>query len=142
MVAYNRTEEDVAKHIGADAVIYQTLDDLVASCTSLNPEIKRFEVGVFSGQYTTPVAPEYFERLERIRGQSSRKKRQEASISAVAAAVASDGDIEHVLKRVRTNGGEQSEVKVKDTMDCSIHNFNDYVDVSKDDDRGGVGPNS
>lgn len=139
-MAYNRSEEDVAKHIGADAVIYQTLDDLVASCTSLNPEIKRFEVGVFSGEYTTPVAPDYFERLELMRGRSSLKKRQEAAISAVAAGLANDGDVEHVLKRVRTNGGEQCEIKVKDTMDCSIHNFNDYVDVSRDDGSG-VDPN-
>jgi amidophosphoribosyltransferase len=131
LVAYNRTEEDVAKHIGADAVIYQTLPDLVASCTSLNPQIKNFEVGVFSGKYVTPVAPDYFERLERIRGQSSLKKRREAAITAVAAGVANVGDVEHVLNRVKPNG-EQNEIKVKETMDCSIHNFGDYVDVSKE----------
>ncbi|KAF8250543.1 Amidophosphoribosyltransferase [Wilcoxina mikolae CBS 423.85] len=135
LVAYNRTEEDVAKHIGADAVIYQTLPDLIASCTSLNPQIKNFEVGVFSGKYVTPVAPDYFERLERIRGQSSLKKRREAAITAVAAGVANDGDVEQVLSRVRANG-DQTEIKVKDTMDCSIHNFGDYVDVSKE--AGGV----
>jgi len=116
----------VAEHIGADAVIYQTLPDLIQSCSSLNPAIKNFEVGVFSGNYVTPVDLDYFERLENIRGQNSAKKRQEAAISAVAAGIASDGDVETVLNRVRA--GE----KVRETMDVSIHNFGDYVDVSKE----------
>lgn len=125
LVAYNRTEEEVAQHIGADAVIYQKLEDLVQSCGALGSEVKNFEVGVFSGEYVTPVQPDYFQRLESIRGQNSLKKRQEAAITAVAAGIASDGDVEHVLNRVRANG---TETKVKETMDVSIHNFGDYVD--------------
>ena len=127
LVAYDRTEEDVAKHIGADAVIYQTLPDLIKSCNSLNPAVENFEVGVFNGEYVTPVAPDYFKRLESIRGQNSLKKQQEAAISAVTAGVASDGDVEQVLKRVRMNG-TSGEEKVKDTMDVSIHNYGDYAD--------------
>jgi amidophosphoribosyltransferase len=129
LVAYNRTEGEVAQHIGADAVIYQTLPDLIASCSSLNPQIKKFEVGVFNGEYVTPVQSDYFQRLEDIRGQNSLKKRQEAAISAVAAGVASDGDVEQVLKQAQVNGIES---KVKGTMDVSIHNFGDYVDVSEE----------
>jgi len=127
LVAYNRTEDEVAHHIGADAVIYQTLPDLIKSCTDLNPRITNFEVGVFSGSYVTPVAADYFERLENIRGKASIKKRQTAAIAAVTTGVATDGDVEHVLKRAKTNGdGEEGEKVVRDRMDISIHNFNDY----------------
>ena len=129
LVAYDRTEADVAEHIGADAVIYQTLTDLIQSCSSLNPAIKNFEVGVFCGNYVTPVETDYFERLENIRGQNSAKKRREAAISAVAAGIANDGDVETVLDRVRVANGTE---KVRETMDVSIHNFGDYVDVSKE----------
>ena len=126
LIAFNKTEEDVAKHVGADAVIYQALPDLVKSCADLCPEIKTFEVGVFNGQYITPVADTYFKHLESVRGENSLKKRQEAAITAITAGVASEGDVEHVLARVQTNGSDL-EKKVKDRMDPSMHNFGDYA---------------
>lgn len=139
LVAYGRTEEEVAEHIGADAVIYQTLPDLINSCSSLSGYIKNFEVGVFSGEYITPVDPLYFKKLEDIRGETSKLKRKEAAIKAVAATIANEGDVADVLKLngVKVNGhGFDEEVGVSETvrerMDVSIHNFGDYVDVSRD----------
>jgi amidophosphoribosyltransferase len=35
LVAHGRTEAEIAEAIGADLVIYQTIDDLVQSCRSL-----------------------------------------------------------------------------------------------------------
>lgn len=57
-------------------MIYQTLQDLKDACTEAiyegSPAID-FEVGVFSGKYTTPVSPAYFEHLSKLRGNKKRK---------------------------------------------------------------------
>ncbi|KAI5852699.1 nucleophile aminohydrolase [Morchella snyderi] len=137
LVAYGRTEEEISEHIGADAVIYQTLPDLVESCSSLSSHIKNFEVGVFSGEYVTPVDPSYFKKLENIRGETSKMKRKEAAIKAVAAGIANEGDVADVLKMngVKVNGhgfDEPVSETVRERMDVSIHNFGDYVGVSRD----------
>lgn len=126
-MAYGRTEAEIAEVICADAVIYQTLPDLIASCHSLNPAIKNFEHGVFSGEYVTPVDTGYFAQLEETRGENAKLKRKEAAINAVAAGVASPGDISAALEETngtasnRNNGGDVSE-----RMDISIHNIGDY----------------
>jgi amidophosphoribosyltransferase len=52
-VARDRTESEVAAQIGADAVIYQTLDDLVASVTDHGPDIAHMCTACFSGEYPT-----------------------------------------------------------------------------------------
>ncbi|KAI9104960.1 phosphoribosyltransferase-like protein [Phlyctochytrium arcticum] len=53
LVAYNKTDDEVAKTIGADCVIYQELDDLIKSVSKFNPKIKNFDVSVFNGKYIT-----------------------------------------------------------------------------------------
>lgn len=71
LVAYHRDSPAIAKHIGADDIIYQTLDDLERACAILSPrdpETQKFEVGVFCGKYATPVDDDYFEHLEKNRG--------------------------------------------------------------------------
>lgn len=125
LVAYGRSEVEISAFIGADAVVYQTLPDLVAACRSLNPCIKNFEHGVFSGEYVTPVDKDYFIELEAARGESAKLKRKEAAITAVAAGRASAGDITTVLQDV--NGVTvQNNGDMKKAMDISIHNFADY----------------
>jgi amidophosphoribosyltransferase len=108
LVAHDRTEQQVAEHIGADAVIYQTLPDLVASCSSLNPNVKEFEVGVFSGEYVTPVPPGYFKKLEETRGKIAERKRK-----AATAGVANDDE-------------DGSARTVSRTMDVTIYNTGDH----------------
>ncbi|TGZ85127.1 Amidophosphoribosyltransferase [Ascodesmis nigricans] len=130
LVAFGRTEEEIAEHIGADAVIYEKLPDLVSACSSINPNIKEFEVGVFSGQYITPVAEGYFKHLEDVRGENSRKKREEAAITAVVGGIASEGDVAQVLERAAAANGH-GESKVQSRMDISIHNFGDYTNGSE-----------
>jgi amidophosphoribosyltransferase len=39
LVASSRTESDIARLIGADRVIFQTLEDLITACSTLNPAI-------------------------------------------------------------------------------------------------------
>jgi amidophosphoribosyltransferase len=68
LVAFNKTEDEVAEAIGADQVIYQNLDDLVTSVAKFNRSIKTFDVSVFNGCYVTgDVSPEYLMDLEKNR---------------------------------------------------------------------------
>jgi amidophosphoribosyltransferase len=53
LVAYGKTEQDVANEIGADCVIYQDLPDLISSVSQFSSEIKTFDVSVFNGSYVT-----------------------------------------------------------------------------------------
>ncbi|HZN56390.1 MAG TPA: amidophosphoribosyltransferase [Candidatus Polarisedimenticolaceae bacterium] len=52
-IARGRTHDEVAREIGADAVIYQTLDDLAASVTEGDGRIRRLCTACFSGRYPT-----------------------------------------------------------------------------------------
>ena len=75
LVAYNRTDEQVGALIGADALIYQRIDDLVVSAREGNPAIDRFDCSVFDGDYVTGDIDEaYLDRLSLRR--SDRMKQQ------------------------------------------------------------------
>lgn len=84
----------IAQHIGADSVIYQSLDDLKEACNMAARESgaenapKDFEIGVFCGSYVTPVDQSYFDHLEQIRGQSRKMKVEAEARRAVAMGVA------------------------------------------------------
>lgn len=68
-IAHNLTEEEVGKAIGADAIFYQTLEDLVASVQAGNPQIKNFCTACLSGKYPTPdITEEVLQRAELQRG--------------------------------------------------------------------------
>ena len=65
LLANGRTDEEIALEIGADAVIYQELDDLIAAVKSVNPAIERFDASCFDGCYVTgDVTEDYLARLE------------------------------------------------------------------------------
>ena len=48
-VACDRTEAEIQKALGADGLLYQTLDDLIGAAQDINPKITKFEDSVFSG---------------------------------------------------------------------------------------------
>jgi amidophosphoribosyltransferase len=76
LVATGRTEEEIARHIGADAVVYQDLDALKAAVREANPRLTRFEASCFDGHYVTgDVTSEYLAEVEQRRDH----KRQEAA---------------------------------------------------------------
>lgn len=52
-VARGRNHEEIAREIGADAVIYQTLDDLVGAVTEGQTHVERMCTACFSGVYPT-----------------------------------------------------------------------------------------
>ena len=53
------SEEEVARRIGADAVIYLPLEDLPRALSDLNPEIQTFDCSCFDGIYVTGDTPPY-----------------------------------------------------------------------------------
>ena len=75
LIAHGRTEQEVGEAIGADKMIYQTIDDLVASITEGNSELTEFEMAVFTGQYITGEGEEYFQRLEQERSDLAKNKK-------------------------------------------------------------------
>ena len=69
LVGHGRDSEAIARAIGADLVIFQTLPDLVESVRHLNPSIKQFDCSVFTGEYITGgVDEEYLRHVESLRG--------------------------------------------------------------------------
>ncbi|MCF7906257.1 amidophosphoribosyltransferase [Candidatus Gracilibacteria bacterium] len=66
LIAHGLTIEEIRKTIGADALFYQTVEDLVAAAKAGNPKIKKFHTGVFDGGYVTPeVTEDYLQQVER-----------------------------------------------------------------------------
>lgn len=82
LVAHGRTEPEIAEAIGADLVIYQTLEDLVQSCRSWNPEVENFDCSVFNGEYVTGgVDDRYLEHLDKLRSDNAKSKKKSVTLS-------------------------------------------------------------
>ena len=66
-------------------MVYQDLTDLQAACASAGPSpaTRTLEVGLFSGDYITPVDAGYLEHLEHIRNRSKHAEVQERARAAV-----------------------------------------------------------
>ncbi|KAL4738566.1 hypothetical protein BDV11DRAFT_205847 [Aspergillus similis] len=106
LVAHNRDTETIAKHIGADSVIYQTLEDLKGACAEIAQENglehpRNFEVGVFCGNYITPVSEGYFDHLEKIRGEGRKVKAVDRAKEAVTHGFASEKDFQIAANGVK-----------------------------------------
>ena len=68
LIAHGRSDEEIARVIGADALIYQDLAAMRQSITDMNPALTQFEASCFDGHYVTgDVTPEYLDHLERMR---------------------------------------------------------------------------
>jgi amidophosphoribosyltransferase len=108
LIAHNRDRKAIAEHIGAEEVIYQSLADLKAACAELSPRgpTQEFEIGVFCGKYVTPVTPEYFEHLERLRGENRKMKVLEKAKEAIIHGVAGEKEVQMVTQgaKVDLNG--------------------------------------
>lgn len=155
LVAHNRNSEAIAKHIGAEAVVFQTLPDLKDACAEVarengQEEPTNFEVGVFCGSYVTPVSSGYFEHLESVRGEGRKVKALDKAKEAVTNGFANMTDFQIAAHGVTmdTNGKiipaidnessaigatkqaskpeDQHNPKVSDRMDISIHNQADH----------------
>jgi amidophosphoribosyltransferase len=73
LVAFNRTDEEVAKVINADWLVYQDLHDLVECSRAGNRQIESFECSVFDGKYVTgDIDAAYMEKVAASRSDVSR----------------------------------------------------------------------
>jgi amidophosphoribosyltransferase len=77
LIASGKTDEEVEQLIGADWLIYQDLNDLIAAAAEGNPEIRQYECSVFNGEYVTGDVDEvYLKRLENIRSDAAKKAKK------------------------------------------------------------------
>jgi len=68
LLANGRSDEEIAREIGADAVIYQDLPDLIKAVQEVNPKLTQFDASCFDGNYATgDVTEAYLARLEGMR---------------------------------------------------------------------------
>ena len=77
LLASNRTEEDLARYIGADWLIYQELDDLISAVQFDGSDAQAFDTSCFSGEYVTgDVTSSYLEFIERKRNDAAKAKKE------------------------------------------------------------------
>jgi amidophosphoribosyltransferase len=79
LIAANRTNDEVAEEIGADWLVYQTLEDLIDTVHVGNPDIKEFETSIFTGNYITPLGENYLKDLENSRQDEVKAQREKAA---------------------------------------------------------------
>ena len=78
LVASGRSHDEIAKAIGADWLIYQDIEDLIAACKHEDARVEEFDTSCFSGQYVTgDVSPEYLERLQQERSDGAKALRRD-----------------------------------------------------------------
>jgi amidophosphoribosyltransferase len=69
LLATGRSDEEICKEIGADALIYQDLDALVRDIQLSNPAIQQFDCSCFNGCYVTgDITETYLAEIESARG--------------------------------------------------------------------------
>ncbi len=80
LVAAGRSEDEVARLIGADRLIYQDLEDLVRACQHHDSEIHEFDTSCFSGNYVTgDVSHDYLQRLQDERSDQAKARRRQTT---------------------------------------------------------------
>lgn len=80
LIATGRTDDEIAREIGADGLIYQDLDDLVDSAEEGNPEITQFDSSCFSGEYVTgDVSQSYLQSIEQNRSDGAKEGRKSSN---------------------------------------------------------------
>eukprot|EP00529_Nitzschia_sp_RCC80_P012246 CAMPEP_0113449920 /NCGR_PEP_ID=MMETSP0014_2-20120614/5555_1 /TAXON_ID=2857 /ORGANISM="Nitzschia sp." /LENGTH=576 /DNA_ID=CAMNT_0000341227 /DNA_START=90 /DNA_END=1816 /DNA_ORIENTATION=+ /assembly_acc=CAM_ASM_000159 len=79
LVAYEREEDEIAKVIGCDWIVYQDLKDLESSvemCAPKDRPLSQFDTSCFSGTYVTgeKINDSYFTRLYEKRNDAAKQK--------------------------------------------------------------------
>ena len=80
LLAYNKDDKEIVKDIGADALIYQDLDDLKSTIIKENTSLENFDCSCFDGQYVTSDIDEiYLNKIESIRSDTEHNKKSNSS---------------------------------------------------------------
>jgi amidophosphoribosyltransferase len=84
LVAHGRTEEEVARILGADWLVYQDLVDLIEAVRARNPALICFDTSCFTGEYITgDVSAEYLKQLETQRLDSAKSAQEENNVNII-----------------------------------------------------------
>ena len=76
LLATGRTDEEICQEIGADALIYQDLEDLIQVIKMSNPKIIDFDCSCFDGKYVTgDINEAYLANIEAARGDVNKKQK-------------------------------------------------------------------
>jgi amidophosphoribosyltransferase len=76
LLATDRTDEEICREIGADALIYQDLSALVEVVKLSNPKIVDFDCSCFDGKYVTgDINEAYLANIESARGDVNKKQK-------------------------------------------------------------------
>ena len=84
LIAHGRDVDDVCDLIGADKLIFQSIDDLVLAVKEGNPEIKSFDTSVFDGIYVTnDIDSAYLEKLDALRNNTNKESSDKNADSVI-----------------------------------------------------------
>ena len=73
LIAHGKTVDEVRQKIGADWLVYQDIEDLIACAREGNPDIKQFDCSVFNGEYITgDIDNQYLDELHERRNDASK----------------------------------------------------------------------
>jgi amidophosphoribosyltransferase len=76
LIAFGRTEAQIADYIGCDRLIYQDLEDLIAAVRQGNKSITQFDCSCFDGKYVTGgVTPQYLRELQARRNDEAKERK-------------------------------------------------------------------
>lgn len=84
LIAHGREVDEIAELIGADALIFQDIEDLVAAVGQDNPTIKQFETSVFNGLYVTgDINQDYLDHVTGLRNDSAKASNSNTEITNI-----------------------------------------------------------
>ncbi|KAH9258009.1 amidophosphoribosyltransferase [Batrachochytrium salamandrivorans] len=85
LIAFGRTEKEIATAISADWVVFQAVPDLVSAVRSCNPKLRMFDMSCFDGVYCGGALPdEYFQDLNAERSDKAQAVKLVKSTSSLS----------------------------------------------------------
>ena len=79
LIASNKSDAELAEIIGADWLLYQTLEDLIKAVAFEESEIQSFDTSCFSGEYVTDdITEKYLKIIELRRNDAAKAELEQA----------------------------------------------------------------
>lgn len=120
MVAFRKSNTEIAAAIGADRIIYQSLPDLQDACAKASPrKDQQFEVGVFCGKYVTPVEDGYLEHLESVRNGVEKIENQQQSCQTASE------NLQDLSRSIKPVANQETGVSTERIREETVNNLQD-----------------